>query len=404
MKNDDLKKMIQKNVRENIAISAIKEEINMKKIKNKKMFYSVLSTAAIFMVCMVVIAGSKIKIGEKEKLNIIAKQDKQQGTEDLRVEKLKTELNINEIDEDGMGLTNLDADIQAIKLSELPEEFNFIKNIKLPEGYKLEEGYNIYVRTNRDIAKYDKLHDYVFNYKKESDNEIGNNIRIAFSKLEEPIRDYGISENDKKSTIAGIEMSIYHSQELKMYMAGFKCNDLYFDIETVDITENELVELLESIVGEAKQVTVPVKDEDVGSIENPKDISSRKDYYAGKYLDNTGKNVVLLCKDTVENRADICKELGITESNTIFKEAKYSYKYLSQLQEKISKKMQNKELTFVTTSSLMEDTNNIKVTVTTKDENELKKLKELDTIGGAIEIVYNENPIAHEDLLIEKSN
>ena len=65
MENKELKDKIQKTIIENIAISAIKEEINMKKIKNKKIFYTVLSTAAMFMICMVVIAGSKIKIGEK---------------------------------------------------------------------------------------------------------------------------------------------------------------------------------------------------------------------------------------------------------------------------------------------------------------------------------------------------
>lgn len=400
MENKELKDKIQKTVRENIAISAIKEEINMKKIKNKKIFYSILSTAAMFMICMVVIAGNKINVGEKENSNIALKQDKQQGTEDLRTEKVETELNINKID-DKIGLLKIDADVKIIGITKLPEEFSFIKNIKIPEDYKLNDNYyNIYVKSNMNVAEYDKLHDYVFRYEKDNTND----IKIAFSKVEEPIRDYGIEENGKKSIVAGVDMIIYHSQKYKMYMAEFKCNDIYFDIETNDITENELVELLESIVGEVKQVKTPVKDMDVGSIENPQEVSNSKDYYAGKYIDSTGKNVILLCEDTAENRADICKELGITESNTIFKKAKYSYKYLTELQEKISKKMQSKELTFVTTSSLMEEKNNIKVTVTTKDENELKKLKELDTIGGAIEIEYNENPIAHEDLLVEKNN
>lgn len=399
MESRELKDKIQKTVRENIAISAIKEEINMKKIKNKKIFYSVLSTAAMFMICMVVIAGNKINIGEKENPSIVAKQNKQQGTEDLREEKSQTKLNINKID-DGIGISKIDADVKIIEITELSEEFNFIKNIKVPEGYKLEYSYNLYIKSNRDIDKYDKLHDYVFAYNKNNEND----IIVAFSKLEEPIRDYEIGENDKKSIIDGIEMTIYHSQKYKMYMVSFKYNDIFFDIETEDVTENELVELLESIVGEAKQVKTPVEDMDVGSIENPQEVSNSKKYYAGKYIDSTGKNVILLCEDTEENRADICKELGITESNTIFKKAKYSYEYLTELQEKISKKMQSKELTFVITSSLMEDTNNIKVTATTRDENELKKLKELDIIGGAIEIEYNENPIAHEDLLIEKNN
>lgn len=404
MENDNLKKAIQKHVREKIAISAIREEIEMNKQKNKKILYSVLSTAAMFIVCMLVIAGHKINVGEKENPNIGMKQDKNEGLEELKVEKLKTELNINEIDKNGMGLTKLDADIQTIKVSELPQEFNFIQNIKLPEGYELEYSYNIYVRSNRDIAKYDELHDYVFEYSKNSDDEIGNKIKVAFSKLEEPIRDYGIAEDNKKSTINGVEMIIYHSQEYKIYMAEFKYKDIYFDIETNDITKSELVELLESIVEEAKKITTKVEDKEVENIEQPKEILNSEEFYAGKYVDNTGKNVVLLCEDTPKNRADICRELGITENNTIFQKAKYSYQYLTELQEKISKKMQNKEFTFVTTSSLMEDTNNIKVIVTTKDEKELKKLKDLDTIGGAIEIIYNETPIAHEDLLVEKGN
>lgn len=267
MENKELKDKIQKNVRENIAISAIKEEINMKKIKNKKVFYSVLSTAAMFMICMVVIVGNKINIGKKENSNIALKQDKQQGTEDLRTEKLETKLNINKID-DKIGLLKIDADVKIIGITKLPEEFNFIKNIKIPEDYKLNDNYyNIYVKSNMNVAEYDKLHDYVFRYEKDNTND----IKIAFSKVEEPIRDYRIEENGKKSIVAGVDMIIYHSQKYKMYMAEFKCNDIYFDIETNDITENELVELLESIVGEVKQ-EIPVKDEDVGSIEQPKEI------------------------------------------------------------------------------------------------------------------------------------
>ena len=46
MENKELKDKIQKTVRENIAISAIKEEINMKKIKNKKIFYTEIGRAS----------------------------------------------------------------------------------------------------------------------------------------------------------------------------------------------------------------------------------------------------------------------------------------------------------------------------------------------------------------------
>ena len=94
--------------------------------------------------------------------------------------------------------------------------------------------------------------------------------------------------------------------------------------------------------------------------------------------------------------------LGITEGKTIFKTAKYSYNYLEDLQSKISKKMSNKEFPFVTSSTLMDTTNNIKVTVTSNKEEDLRKLKELDSIGGAIDIQYNENGMSKTELLLEK--
>lgn len=102
----------------------------------------------------------------------------------------------------------------------------------------------------------------------------------------------------------------------------------------------------------------------------------------------------------IEKKYVIC--FGITESKTIFKTAKYPYNYLEQLQAKISSAMVNKELPFVVTSSLRDDTNNIKVTVTSNNKNEWKKVKELDTIGGAVEIEFSENNVSIENLLLEK--
>ena len=77
--------------------------------------------------------------------------------------------------------------------------------------------------------------------------------------------------------------------------------------------------------------------------------------------------------------------------------------YLIELQEKISKAMQNKELPFVTTSSLRDDINNIIVTVTSNNESDLNKIKKLDTIGGAIEIKYSQDSMAKEDLLLKEN-
>lgn len=405
MESKELKDKIQKTVRENIAISAIKEEINMKKIKNKKIFYSILSTAAMFMICMVVIAGNKINVGEKESPNIVAKQDKQNARqEDLKNEKNTDKININDFNSEDI----LEIDARWVDF-DLLEEFDFLNSIYIPENLDKKRTGKIYVRENLKDDNYSVFNENCIMYYDDSEEE-GQHININFSKnkLLPDCIPSGI-ETAKESIIDNTKVKLFATEMLRhptkiQGEAYFEYSGYKIHIDVYRITQEEFINVVKSVVKEIKKEKLLIEDKDVGSIENPQEVSNSKDYYAGKYIDSTGKNVILLCEDTEENRADICKELGITESNTIFKKAKYSYKYLTKLQEKISKKMQSKELTFVTTSSLMEEKNNVKVTVTTKDENELKKLKELDTIGGAIEIEYSENSMAHQDLLVEKGN
>ena len=63
--------------------------------------------------------------------------------------------------------------------------------------------------------------------------------------------------------------------------------------------------------------------------------------------------------------------------------------YLAELQAKITNAMVNKEIPFVVTSGIYENTNNIIIRVTTNDEAELAKVYALDTIGGAIKVEFS---------------
>ena len=394
MENNDLKERIRKNVKEKIAVSNIREEFCMKSKKSRKIIYGITSSVAVFILGVGIIIGTNT-------FNDNQIQDNPYGIADLQSDKqnknesLEIKLNINKIKK--MSETSLDADVETIEIERLPEKFEFIKNVKIPEEYKIEGSYNIYTRSNINKSEYDVLHDYVFNYRKDSMN----NIIIAFSEIEKPLRDYYIDIGDKVSKIGDIEFII--SQYKDMYIVTFNFKGIYFDIETIGITENELLELLQSILTENNK-NLTVEDKDINVKEQSNDIKSTNypDYYAGKYVDNNGNNVVLLCKDNEANRKEICSLLGITEGKTMFKTAKYSYNYLTELQSKISKAMQNKELTFVTTSEVMEDNNNIKVTVISSNESDLNKIKELDTMEGAIEIQYNENGMPKTELLVEK--
>ena len=281
----------------------------------------------------------------------------------------------------------------------MAEKFKFIENISLPEEYKLEESYTVYTRDNKEVDEYNILHDYVFNYTKDN-----NKIKIAFSEIEEPLRDYFIEGGDKISKIGDAEFIIYQSEE--MYIVTFNYQNINFDIETTGITEDELVNLLQSIIDQIKNINNSekiIKDKDSGVNEQTNEITETNypEYYAGRYIDNNGNNVVLLCEDKKENREYICNLLGITESKTTFKTANNSYNYLIGLQSKISQKMQNKELPFVTSSTLMEVDNKIEVVVISNKKEDIDEIKELDITGDAIEIKYNSNSLNTEDLLIE---
>ncbi|MCI8308637.1 MAG: hypothetical protein HFJ45_00105 [Clostridia bacterium] len=394
MENSELKEKIRKNIKEEIAVSNIRKEFDMKSKKNKKIIYWLTSCVAVFILGFGIIIGTS-KLNNNQIQNNPYEIADLQSNKLNKNEALEIKLNINKIKK--MSATSLDADVETIEIEELPNKFEFIKNIQIPEEYKIESSYNIYTRSDINKSEYDVLHDYVFNYRKDSMNK----IIIAFSEIEKPLRDYYIDVGDKVSKLGDIELII--SQYKDMYIVTFNFKDIYFDIETTGITENELLKLLQSILTENNKNLI-VEDKDINIKEQSKDIKSTNypDYYAGKYVDNNGNNVILLCEDNETNRKEICNLLGITEEKTIFKTAKYSYNYLTDLQNKISKKMIDKEFTFVTTSVVMEDNNNIKVTVISSDENDLNKIKVLDTIGGAIEIQYNENGMSKTELLVEK--
>ena len=70
-------------------------------------------------------------------------------------------------------------------------------------------------------------------------------ITIAYSESNTPIRDYFIDDG-KSSIIKNTNLVI--SKYNTMYIVTFKYNDIYFDIETSNIEENELIDLLESII------------------------------------------------------------------------------------------------------------------------------------------------------------
>ena len=156
------------------------------------------------------------------------------------------ELNINKAKAQSM--MKFDADIKETNTelnSEFEKNFSFVKkDINAPKDLK-NYGVNKVIMTKKDFSDrdYSIAHDYIWDYSNEAENRT---IRIAFSKIGKPLRDYYLSSEEKISKIENTDVII--TQYEKLYLAEFKMNDVYFDIETSGITQTELVDLLVSII------------------------------------------------------------------------------------------------------------------------------------------------------------
>lgn len=397
MGNNELKEKIRKKVKERIAVSNIREEFDMKKSNNKKIIYTISSICAIFVLCI----GIAANMNNNNDIQIATKNDNNKYAEDLKS-------NINEEREDSIifnsGTIKSSADIDGkFEEIDIKQEFDFIDKIAIPDNLKLVRQGKMFVTPNSESVEYSKLRQYVLMYYEETDKE-PSFIEITFTTEDKILGCMLPNEADMKSSIInGKEVKLFKGEYLRdrnkiVGNAFFEINGYKFFVEAHKTDENEFLDAVKSILN------LPIinnkSDKDIGVQEQPNEILTKNypECYGGKYIDNNGNNVVWICEDNQANRTEICKYLGITESKTIFKVAKYSYKYLEDLQSKISQKMSNKEFPFVITSALMDATNNIKVTVTSNKEEDLRKLKELDSIGGAIEIQYNENVMSKNDL------
>ena len=65
-----------------------------------------------------------------------------------------------------------------------------------------------------------------------------------------------------------------------------------------------------------------------------------------------------------------------------------SLEYVTDLQTKVSGAMMNHEMPFVISSSVYENPYRLHVVVTSNAEEDLQRLRDLDTLGGVLEIEY----------------
>lgn len=227
---NNLKYTIQKNFDKeknyNIILSKIERRDNMK----VKLSY-VLASSFVAIALLVGIVAYNVPKNDNE----IVTPPTVQGVLEININKAKMQ-----------SMAKLDADIQeAVVDKEINKSFPFVqKELNAPKDLK-NYGVNRVLMTRKDLSDkdYSVAHDYIWDYSNEAQDRT---IRIAFSKVGKPLRDYHLSSEEKISKIEGAEVII--TQYEKLYLAEFKLNDVYFDIETAGITQKELVNLLVSLI------------------------------------------------------------------------------------------------------------------------------------------------------------
>lgn len=209
-----------KKMRDNILYKEGKSVLNPIKI-----FFKYALSACLVILCLVVILNSN-------------NQKLESNPNELSLD--NNIININKLD--NVSTMLIDANIKEISNGLFLPWFEIFNEIKIPNNLDKFGGYSIYTRKDQN-SPYDILNCYVYNY---FSNESNRKIRIAFSDTYEPIRDYYFGEKGKLSSINNVELTIYKYQN--SYMTKFKYKDYNFDIETDNITEEELISLLESLI------------------------------------------------------------------------------------------------------------------------------------------------------------
>lgn len=151
---------------------------------------------------------------------------------------------VNSID-NNFDNTKLDIDGRSkdITTDDLYKIYPLLKDIVVPNDYNINGIIKCYL-FNDDTGKYDKLYGYNIIYSGGNNKYIDILILIDTTKR---LRCFSIDTDEMKSSIINGN-SIKIMGEDKYYYAIFSYNNINFDIETNEISEEEFIQLIKSIV------------------------------------------------------------------------------------------------------------------------------------------------------------
>lgn len=165
---------------------------------------------------------------------------------DVKKIKYNNDIIINSLEKLPNSTTDIDGKFEEKNIEEFLLKFNFIKNINVT-GTSSRFG-ELYVRNNINDGNYSELYGYNMIYT--LDENINKTIDIFFSETRQKRLSCLLNEFDldklKDSKINNTNVKIIKTE--KWYIAKFEYDNLYFDIETYNLSEEEFIDLIESII------------------------------------------------------------------------------------------------------------------------------------------------------------
>ena len=110
-------------------------------------------------------------------------------------------------------------------------------------------------------------------------------------------------------------------------------------------------------------------------------------------IEDVQENVEIVSEkvaSATESKEENAEVVDAQVDEATYSDAREYTNELTELLDRISKAMQNKELPFVTQAGIYENPDRVKVVVNTQDEEAISKLKEFDKTGKLMEITYSE--------------
>lgn len=248
MENANLKERVKNRIKEKIAISNIRNELEFNKLKNKNLTYLIVSSCAVFILCIGIVLSNINPVYEKPENVMLGNNN---------IGKTEGDLYTNDIIIFNQNVLNINTDIDSKwKKADLDKTFKFISKIDIPNEYNISTQAEIYVRDSIYDINYSKFKQYHVIYSVEGDNS---SVEITFAKD----NDILICTPTMLEHLNNSNSSVINEKEVKLFKtvnpedknkisgrAFFEHDGYKFYIDAYKINEIDFINVVKSILNQ----------------------------------------------------------------------------------------------------------------------------------------------------------